>query len=253
MGGSSNTSSSVKVPAWISSAAQDMLKQAQGNAQVGYTPYYGADVAAMTPAQIAAMTGTNSAASAFGLPTVDVTAGMPAATDYNGMSAYSSGSGYDAALAELKARFPAQFEAIMSQFIDPVTGMIAGVVGGQTSGQSQMTARSPQQSFMDRISNGEGPTAPYTRNAYGSSTLGSTLSGLASNAGSYLPGGVNSRGGILSNIAGSVRNAISPQGAPTAADRPVAKPASMTVSRPAVTVKPAASKPVVSAPRSTYF
>lgn len=237
MGGSSNTSSSVKVPAWLSSAAQDMLNRSQANSKIGYTPYYGPDVAAMTPAQIAAMQGTNSAASAFGLQTVDPMAGMPAATDYNGMSAYSSGAGYDAALAELKARFPGQFDAIMSQFTDPVTGRMAGAANGNrgagsrsansgsntSSGGSSMSPG--EQDFWARINGGGGgPTAPYTRDAYGSSTLGSTLSGLASNVGSYLPGGVNSSGGLLSNVAGAVRNTISPQGAPTAANRPVARP-----------------------------
>jgi hypothetical protein len=227
MGGSSNTSSSVKVPAWLSSAAQDMIKQAQGNAQIGYTPYYGPDVAAMTPAQIAAMTGTNSAASAFGLQTVDPMAGMPAATDYNGMSAYSSGAGYDAALAELKARFPGQFDAIMSQFIDPVTGRMAGATSGQTSGtgQPRMPARTPQQQFWDRINSGDGgPGNDGPAEPMGGPGASGSFSGLVSNVGSYLPGGVNSNGGLLSNVVGAVRNTISPQGAPTAANRPVARP-----------------------------
>jgi hypothetical protein len=133
MAGSNKTTSASTVPAYLSEAGKSALNRATGVSQIGYTPYYGPDVAAMTPAQIAAMQGTNTAASAFGLPTVDVTAGMPTATDYNGMSAYSSGTGYDAAIAELKARFPAQFAAIMSQFIDPVTGKIAGSSNSSSS------------------------------------------------------------------------------------------------------------------------
>lgn len=122
MGGSSTTTSATTVPAYLREAAEEMLGRAKATSQTGYVPYYGPDVAAMTPSQIAAMQGTNSAASAFGLPTVDPMAGMPAATNYNGMNAYSSGAGYDSAVAELKKRFPGQFAAIMAQFIDPVTG-----------------------------------------------------------------------------------------------------------------------------------
>jgi hypothetical protein len=226
MGGSSNTSSSVKVPEYLSAAAKEMLKQSQANARIGYTPYYGPDVAAMTPAQIAAMTGTNSAASAFGLQTVDPMAGMPAATDYNGMSAYSSGAGYDAALAELKARFPGQFDAIMAQFVDPVTGKMAGATSGQENGteRPRIPTRTAQQSFLDRINSGNGgPGNDGPAEPMGGPGASGSFSGLASTVGSYLPGGVNSTG-LLSNVAGTVRNAISPQGAPTAANRPVARP-----------------------------
>ena len=246
MGGSSNTSSSVKVPAWLSSAAQDMLKQSQANAQIGYTPYYGPDVAAMTPAQIAAMTGTNSAASAFGLQTVDPMAGMPTATSYGGMNAYSSGAGYDAALAELKARFPGQFDAIMAQFIDPITG--ANPAGSSESSNQQ--ARYPYD-YGGGGNSRAGMGRPDPNNFVGAGPGGSgSLSNLASTAASYLPGGVNTRnpGSLLNTMAGTVRNAVSPQAAPTAANRPPTRP---TV---AVVTKPSVSKPVVvSAPRSTYF
>lgn len=251
MGGSSNTSSSVKVPAWLSSAAQDMLKQSQANAQVGYTPYYGPDVAAMTPAQIAAMQGTNSAASAFGLPTVDPMAGMPTATNYGGMNAYSSGTGYDAALAELKARFPGQFDAIMAQFIDPVTG-------ANPAGAMQSSSQQPRSSY-DYAGNGNSRagTGQSDRNNFVGAGPGSSgsLSNLASTAASYLPGGVNTRnpGSLLNTIAGTVRNAASPQAAPTAANRPPTRPTVAVVTKPSTT-KPSTTKPVVvSAPRSTYF
>lgn len=143
MGGSSKTTSASTVPAWVSQAQQDALARAQSASRIGNVGYYGPDVAAMTPSQTAAMQGTNMAASAFGQPTVDVTAGMPTATNYGGMNAYSSGAGYDAALAELKARFPGQFDAIMAQFVNPVTGAMPA---GYSQTQMGMPVQAPASS-----------------------------------------------------------------------------------------------------------
>lgn len=121
MGGSSQ-STSVKIPAWLQEAAQANLARANEVSRIGYTPYYGPDVAAMTAPQLASMQGTNQAAMAFGVPTADFNSGMPQAQDYGGMSAYSSGGMYNDALAELKASNPGQYNAIMGQFIDPILG-----------------------------------------------------------------------------------------------------------------------------------
>lgn len=214
MAGSSTTSTANTVPAYLQEAAEKMLGRAKATSETGYVPYYGPDVAAMTPSQIAAMRGTNAAASAFGLDTVDPMAGMPAATDYNGMSAYSSGSGYDAAIAELKARFPGQFAAIMAQFVDPVTGAAPASAVGPT----QMGL--PVQAPAGRSSGGG---MGYTGGG------GGDMSGFASNARSYLPGGVNTANpnSLLNTIVGKALNAANPQGAPTAANRPMARPASV--------------------------
>jgi hypothetical protein len=130
MGGGSKTTE-VKIPEWLEDAAKSGLARADTVSRIPYAAYYGPSVAAMTPAQTAAMQNTNRAASAFGQSTVDPAAGMPEATNYNGMMAYSSGSGYDAALEELKNRQPGTYNAIMGQFIDPITGqMPAGASGG---------------------------------------------------------------------------------------------------------------------------
>jgi hypothetical protein len=126
MGGGGKNTTSVTVPAWLEQAAQRNLGRADELARIGYTPYYGPDVAAMTPMQMAAMQGTNQMASAFGMPTADPMAGMPAATNYGGMPAYSSGDLYDQALAELERRMPGQFAAMRAPFIDPVTGAQPG-------------------------------------------------------------------------------------------------------------------------------
>jgi hypothetical protein len=176
-GGKQTTTSAVEIPAWLEAAAQRNLAKADSLAQIGYTPYYGPDVAAMTPMQLAAMQGTNTAASAFGMPTADPTAGMPAAQNYDGMQAYSSGSLYDQALAELQSRQPGQYAALRAPFIDPVTGAqplapygsgggYAG--GGSSSGGSAAPGPMP----MREGGGGEG------RGNYGPSSSGGGYTGM---------------------------------------------------------------------------
>lgn len=121
-GGSQTTS--VQIPKWLEDAARTNIARGDVISTIGYTPYYGPDVAAMTPSQIAAMQGTNQAANAFGLDTVDPMAGMPQAQNFNGMAAYSSAPIYEQSLAELQARAPGQYEALRAPFIDPVTGAL---------------------------------------------------------------------------------------------------------------------------------
>lgn len=121
MGGGSQTTET-KIPEWLEDAAKNNLARANELAKIGYTPYYGPDVAAMTPMQISSMRNNNSAARAFGLGTVDPMAGMPKAQNYNGMMAYSSGDGYDRAVAELRKRRPGQYDALMAPFLNPTTG-----------------------------------------------------------------------------------------------------------------------------------
>ncbi len=115
----------VKIPAWLEAAAQESLARGGYVGNIGYTPYYGPDVAALTPMEIAAMQGTSSAASAFGLPGGGMTGmeGMPMPQTFaGGLQGYSSGGLYDQALAELEARRPGQYNAITGMFIDPMTG-----------------------------------------------------------------------------------------------------------------------------------
>jgi len=119
-----STSTSVEIPAWLQSAAQANMAKAGEISKIGYTPYYGPDVAAMTPLQQAAISNTNLGTSAFGLGgTASPTAGMPMAQTYaGGVQGYSSGGLYDQALAQLQARNPGQFAALQAPFINPVTG-----------------------------------------------------------------------------------------------------------------------------------
>lgn len=118
-GGSQSTS--VQIPAWLEQAAQANLGRADQAAQIGYTPYYGPDVAAFTPMQQAAMQGTNQAASAFGMAApIDAMAGMPQAQTFaGGVQGYSSAPMYEEALAALQQNAPGQYNAIRNMFLDP--------------------------------------------------------------------------------------------------------------------------------------
>ena len=120
-GGQSTTK--VEIPEWLESAARENLAKAGELSKIGYTPYYGPSVAAMTPMMQQSMAGTNQAAQAFGMGGgADPNAGMPQAQNYGGMQAYSSGDMYDQALRELETRRPGQYAAMNAPFINPVTG-----------------------------------------------------------------------------------------------------------------------------------
>lgn len=115
----------VKIPKWLESAARSNIARGSHVAQIGYTPYYGPDVAAFSPMQNAAFQNTAGAASAFGMsaPTGGGVSGMPQPQTFaGGIQGYSSGSLYDQALRELQQRNPGQYGAITDMFINPDTG-----------------------------------------------------------------------------------------------------------------------------------
>ena len=127
-----STTSQVQIPQYLEDAARRNLSRASQISNIGYTPYYGADVAAMTPMQQAAMQGTNQMASAFGLPSVsNPMAGMPQSQDFGGMQAYSSAPMYEQSLQSLAQNRPEQYQAIESMF-NPTGGTSYG--GGYGSG-----------------------------------------------------------------------------------------------------------------------
>jgi hypothetical protein len=151
--GGSNTSST-QVPAWLENAAIENINKGRDVSQIGYTPYYGPDVAAFSPMQQQSMQSTGSAASAFGLAPqgFDAMAGMPEAQTFaSGVQGYSSAPLYEQSLDKLFANAPAQYNAINSMFIDPFTGaaprsgygatptqtsQMVGDMGGGTGGGS---------------------------------------------------------------------------------------------------------------------
>lgn len=116
-GGSQTTQ--VEIPQWLENAAQANLAQGRDVSRIGYTPYYGPDVAGLTPTQMAARSNINQAAQAFGMQGIQDSA-LGAPTTYaGGVQGYSSGSLYDQAVNELAARRPGQYAAIQKNFIDP--------------------------------------------------------------------------------------------------------------------------------------
>ncbi len=120
-----STTSQVQIPEYIEAAAQRNLNKAERISQLGYVPYYGPDVAALTPMQQASMRNVANTAGAFGLQTTagqDVY-GMPEPTTYaGGVRGYSSAPMFEQAQAELARRRPAQKSYIDSFFIDPFSG-----------------------------------------------------------------------------------------------------------------------------------
>ena len=81
--------STQSMPPWMQAAAQDNIARAADISRIGYVPYQGPDVAALTPQQIAAMNNTNATAQAFGMGGGDLA--LPQATQYaGGVSGYSS-------------------------------------------------------------------------------------------------------------------------------------------------------------------
>ena len=120
-----STTSSVQIPSWLEDAAKTNLSKAEYAGNIGYTPYYGPDVAAQTQNQLLGNQATYDAAAAFGLVPQggNANAGIPTPTTYaGGVSGYSSGDLYDQAVAELASRRPGQAEALNSMFIDPYSG-----------------------------------------------------------------------------------------------------------------------------------
>ena len=119
------TSSNTQIPAYLEDAVRENINRARDVSQIGYTPYYGADVAAFSPMQQQSMLSTGNAASAFGLAPqgFDAMAGMPQAQTFaGGVQGYSSAPLYEQSLDNLFANAPAQYNAMSDMFIDPFTG-----------------------------------------------------------------------------------------------------------------------------------
>lgn len=234
---SGSSKSETKVPEWQNRAAQDALAAANRVANIRYTPYYGPDVAAMTPMQMAAFQGTNQAASAFGMPASDLSTGMPKAQNFNGMMAYSSGSMYDQALAELRRRNPEQYAALMAQFT-PERGQGGGGGngggGGGGGGGSSNRNRGNGVGVLGR--NGDTSRGGGSNAGGGYTSLRDMVNGGgAGQSGSTFSGGPLS--GILNTIG------VRPVGSP-ATPTPVARPVVRPVVRPAPVYRPPTTSPV---------
>lgn len=241
MAGGGSETTSVTIPAFLEDAAKRNLARADQVSQIGYTPYYGPDVAAMTPMQIAAMQNTGAAASAFGLPTVaDPMAGMPTPQTYaGGVQGYSSAPLYQQSLDALRINAPGQYNAIQSLFVNPQTGAAPmGAMPGPQGfdwAQPRMGAGEPPQgsgASRDYGSTAADRIAQADRIARAGGTGGSTAASriASSNLASRLPGGVNTRNPTSALNQAAARLTSKPQKAPTAASRPAAKSTSTSKS-----------------------
>ena len=119
-GGSNTTVQKQELPKWLDQAAQDNLAQAKIAGQIGYMPYYGPEIAGLSPQQTQSMQNTFNAQQAFGMVPqgAEFSTGLPEAQQFaGGVSGYSSGGLFDQALAELRARQPdiaAQYDKFYS-------------------------------------------------------------------------------------------------------------------------------------------
>jgi hypothetical protein len=255
-----STTSTVEVPAFLENAARSNLAKADTLSRIGYTPYYGPDVAAMTPSQMAAIQGTNTAALSFGLPSMaDPMAGMGQPLSYGGIPAYSSGGMYDQALAELQRRQPGQYNALRAPFIDPVTGAQPAApfgFGGTGPGVLDMGKAAPSPVVAPVVRDGGGGGGGGGSMSSGMSAGGGTgsfglpdpMSGRVSSVGGFTgirdmfdgggagQSGTTFSGGPLSGILNTV--GVAPA-KPAPAPAPVAAPAPAPT--PARTVAPAFS------------
>lgn len=154
------TSGSTEIPAWLENAAIENINKARDVSQIGYTPYYGPDVAAFNPMQTASFDATGAAANAFGLgggsPTFGTDGIQVPQTFADGMRGYSSAPIYEQALSQLEQNRPAQYSAINDMFIDPFTG-------AKPKGNYAATPEQVSQMF----NNGDGDGAGGGKSPYG--------------------------------------------------------------------------------------
>jgi len=138
-GGTTSTGSSTEIPQWVQDAGRKQYQTGTELGQIGYTPYYGADVAAFNPMQESAFRSTGTAADAFGMgPASTVpsgatfgphsptwaTDGIPTAQTFAGnMRGYSGMPMYTQALNTLQEQRPYQKQQLDQQFTDPTTGL----------------------------------------------------------------------------------------------------------------------------------
>ena len=229
-----STTSSITIPEYIEAAAQRNLNKAERISQIGYTPYYGPDVAAFTPMQQAAFQGTAQTAGAFGLPgggmsQQDIMGGMPAPTTYDGgVQGYSAAPIYEQSLQTLGERRPGQKSYIDSFFIDPYAG-------GAAAGNFAPIDYTSYNTMADQVAAAQGDnnnTAHSDMMASvgaqnGSAPSSSTGTGFASSElSAVLPGGVDDpflTSPISQAIAGATNTQPSFDGL-GASIRPVARP-----------------------------
>lgn len=115
-GGSSTQAQ--EIPDWMRQPAERNIARAEQAQQIGYQPYYGLDVAAMNPTQMAAGQMNVDAAQAFGMAPPSLTAyqGMAQPEMVGGMRGYSSAPMYEQAVATGAQADPTQAQIYNTLF-----------------------------------------------------------------------------------------------------------------------------------------
>ena len=122
-GGGGSSTTEATVPKFLETGYQQGIGMGRDLSAMPYTPFYGPDVAAMSPLEQASFQGTDVMASAFGMPTTNGQQYLPAPTQFEGGAmGYSSAPIFEQAVSELETRRPAQADYYNSFFIDPMTG-----------------------------------------------------------------------------------------------------------------------------------
>lgn len=155
------TKTTTSVPDYVEKAGKKAMGAADRIEDIGYTPYYGPDVAAFAPQQMAAFQNTNDMAQAFGMDGGQVN--MPQAQDFNGVQAYSSAPMYEAALGQIQQKSPEQFGALQPKVLGgerrqqsaPPPSPFAGKKGGRNS-QQIVTGPDGQQYTMQPMDGSRG-------------------------------------------------------------------------------------------------
>jgi hypothetical protein len=203
--GGSKTSE-VKLPEYIEAAAQRNLSRADRVSELGYVPEYGPSVAAFTPMQQAAFQNTADAADAFGMssPTSqrDIMGGMDAPTTYaNGVQGYSSAPMYEQMLAELQAKNPGQYKAIMDMFINPTGGTapLAYPYGTNLAQANAPAVTNPSAPYNTTGGYGEGSNQDYSKSSNGFTDL---MFGLPAGFGGIEKGNSSTSNGFSNSMFG---------------------------------------------------
>jgi hypothetical protein len=227
----------------LKAAALANLQMAQRVGQLGFTPYKGATVAGMQPAQIGAAQNLNTGLEAFGFSGSPI----PAAGDLSPYGIYQQ---------QLAQMAPGQRAFIESMFINPVTGAAPTMqFGYQPPAPMAPTAPAAPAAPAAPVERGGGGAERAAAMAEAARAAGGgnrSTTSLATPA-SYAPGGVNTRN--PGSLANRVVAAMTPaQGAPTAANRPVARAVATTKPSKATQesmTKAAAAKTSAKAPSKT--
>lgn len=124
-GGSQTTVQETKIPKFVEDAAKANLARADYVGRLGYVPYTGPDVAALSAPQTAAIQSTGQGMRALGLAGADYNpmSGVPQPQTFmGGLQGYSSMPIFQQAVDTLKEVRPGQYDAITGMFIDPQSG-----------------------------------------------------------------------------------------------------------------------------------